>query len=153
MLSSGPSSYSNVCRGWLYCGPQPQLGWSFGRLSSGHSWYSNACACRGRRPTGSDRPRLIDCIVLYLYIYIYLLPVHTNQKRFQCERPREKRAVLRERKEALGTPVNKVDWLRSYLCDRRQTILFDGVFSTVRSLSFMASIIAIIMPHRILNLS
>src|SRR6218665_4097023 len=28
-----------------------------------------------------------------------------------------------------------LDWLRSYLCDRRQTILFDGVFSTVRSLS------------------
>src|SRR6218665_1904926 len=39
------------------------------------------------------------CIVLYLYIYIALLAVHTNQKRFQCERPREKRAVLRERKE------------------------------------------------------
>src|SRR6218665_4214002 len=35
-------------------------------------------------------------IVLYLYIYIALLAVHTNQKRFQCERPREKRAVLRE---------------------------------------------------------
>ena len=44
-------------------------------------------------------------IVLYLYIYIALLAVHTNQKRFQCERPREKR----ERKEALGSPVNKVD--------------------------------------------
>jgi len=28
--------------------------------------------------------------------------VHTNQKRFQCERPREKKAVLRERKDALG---------------------------------------------------
>ncbi|PGH37776.1 MAG: hypothetical protein CRN43_19135 [Candidatus Nephrothrix sp. EaCA] len=50
-----------------------------------------------------------SCIVLYLYIYIALLSVHTNQKRFQCERPREKRAVLRERKEALGSPVNKVD--------------------------------------------
>ena len=33
------------------------------------------------------------CIVLYLYIYIALLAVHTNQKRFQCERPREKREV------------------------------------------------------------
>jgi len=33
------------------------------------------------------------CIVLYLYIYIALLTVHTNQKRFQCERPREKRGV------------------------------------------------------------
>src|SRR6218665_2754671 len=49
------------------------------------------------------------CIVLYLYISIALLAVHTNQKRFQCQRPREKRAVLRERKEALGSPVNKVD--------------------------------------------
>jgi len=48
---------------------------------------------------------VLYCIVLYLYIYI----VHTNQKRFQCERPREKRAVLRERKEALGSLVNKVD--------------------------------------------
>ena len=37
-----------------------------------------------------------NCIVLYLYIYIALLAVHTNQMRFQCERPREKRAVLRE---------------------------------------------------------
>jgi len=41
-------------------------------------------------------------------MYIALLAVHTNQKSFQCERPREKRAVLRERKEALGSPVNKV---------------------------------------------
>ena len=45
------------------------------------------------------------CIVLYLYIYIALLAVHTNQKRFQCERSREKRAVLRERKEAFDSPV------------------------------------------------
>src|SRR6218665_3406908 len=52
---------------------------------------------------------VLYCIVLYLYIYIALLAVHTNQKRFQCERPREKRAVLRERKEELGTPVNEVD--------------------------------------------
>src|SRR6218665_648933 len=44
---------------------------------------------------------ILYCIVLYLCIYIALLAVHTNQKRFQCERPREKRAVLRERKEAL----------------------------------------------------
>ena len=47
-------------------------------------------------------------IVLYLYIYIALLAVHTKQKRFQCKIPREKRAVLRERKEALGSPVKKV---------------------------------------------
>src|SRR6218665_2875470 len=52
---------------------------------------------------------LLYCIILHLYIYIVLLEVHTNQKCFQCERPREKRAVLRERKEALGSPVNKVD--------------------------------------------
>jgi len=52
---------------------------------------------------------VLYCIVLYLYIYIALLAVHTNQKRFQCERPKEKKAVLRERKDALGTPVNKVD--------------------------------------------
>jgi len=48
-------------------------------------------------------------IVLYLFIDIAPLAVHTNKKRFQCERPREKRAVLRERKEALSSPVNKVD--------------------------------------------
>src|SRR6218665_1855507 len=49
------------------------------------------------------------CIVLYLCIYIALLAVHTNQKRFQCERPREKRAVLRERKEALAHQL--VKWI------------------------------------------
>jgi len=36
----------------------------------------------------------IDVIVLYLYIYVALLTVHIKQKRFQCERPREKRAVM-----------------------------------------------------------
>src|SRR6218665_313365 len=36
------------------------------------------------------------CIVS---IHLYSA-VHTNQMRFQCERPREKRAVLRERKES-----------------------------------------------------
>ena len=49
----------------------------------------------------------IASIVLYLYTYIVLLAVHTNQKRFQCEIPKEKRAVLRERKEALCSPVKK----------------------------------------------
>ena len=45
--------------------------------------------------------------------------MHTNQKPFQCKRPRVKRAVLRERKDALCSPVNKVDrvegrsWLQS----------------------------------------
>src|SRR6218665_1136561 len=61
---------------------------------------------------------LLYCIVLHLYIYIALLAVHTNQKRFQCKTPSEKRAVLRERREALGSPVSKVDRVegRSWLC-------------------------------------
>jgi len=61
------------------------------------------------RPEDFGKDLLLYCTVLYLYIYIALIAVHTNQKRFQCERPREKRAVLRERKEALCSPVNKVD--------------------------------------------
>jgi len=32
-------------------------------------------------------------ILLYRYIYIAPLAVHTNQKRFQCERPRLKRKL------------------------------------------------------------
>jgi len=47
-------------------------------------------------------------IVLHLYIFIAFLAVHTNHKRFQCERPREMRTVLRERNEAHGLPVNNV---------------------------------------------
>src|SRR6218665_3005053 len=35
--------------------------------------------------------RYLYRIVLYLYIYTALLAVNINQKRFQCERPREKR--------------------------------------------------------------
>src|SRR6218665_1904064 len=57
----------------------------------------------------TDREVCVCCIVLYLYIYIALLAVHTNQKRFQHERPREMRAVWRERREALGSPVNKMN--------------------------------------------
>ena len=70
------------------------------------------------------KSKIVYCIVLYLYIYIALLAVHTNQKRFQCERPREKRAVLREGKEALGSPVNKVDRVegRSWFQSEGQTI-------------------------------
>src|SRR6218665_3980322 len=34
-----------------------------------------------------------------------------------------------------GIRPTALDWHRSYLCDRQQTILFDGVFSTVHSLS------------------
>src|SRR6218665_2155877 len=62
---------------------------------------------------------VVYCIVLCLYIYIVLLAMHTSQMRFQYERRREKRAVLRERKKALGSPVNKVDrvegrgWIQS----------------------------------------
>src|SRR6218665_3536946 len=50
---------------------------------------------------------VLHCIVLYLYISIAPIAVHINQKRFQCKRHREKRVVLRERKEVLGSPVNK----------------------------------------------
>jgi len=54
---------------------------------------------------------------LYLYIYIAFLAVaaHTNQKRFQCARHREKKAVLRLRigHLGLGSPVNKVDRILS----------------------------------------
>jgi len=53
---------------------------------------------------------------LYLYLYLALLAVHTNQKCFQCERPKEERAVLRERKEALGSPFNKVDRVEGRSC-------------------------------------
>jgi len=35
------------------------------------------------------------------------LAVHSNQRGSQCERPREKKEVFRQRKEALGSPVNK----------------------------------------------
>ena len=62
------------------------------------------------------------CIVfvLCLYIYIALLEVHTNQQRFQCEIPREKRAVFRERKEALDSLVNKVDHVKGGSCFQNQ---------------------------------
>ena len=44
--------------------------------------------------------------------------------------------VLVERlSRTYGIRSAALDWLRSYLCDRRQTVLFDGVLSTVRSLS------------------
>ena len=46
-----------------------------------------------------------------VYIYIALLAVHTNQKLFQCERPREKRAVLIERKRHLANQLIK--WIVS----------------------------------------
>src|SRR6218665_648733 len=57
--------------------------------------YSNT-DYKGCALTGKACPVLylyiyIALLVLYPYIYIALLAVHTNQKRFQCERPREKR--------------------------------------------------------------
>ena len=61
-------------------------------------------------------------IAFYLYISIALFAAHNNQKRFQCERTREKRAVVIERKEALGSPVEALGSLVSKeclgLCDR-----------------------------------
>ena len=50
---------------------------------------------------------LLYCIASIHYIVPHA--VHTNQKCFQYKRPREKRAVLRERKEALGSQVSQVD--------------------------------------------
>src|SRR5688572_7511726 len=56
------------------------------------------------------------CLVLYLSIYIAPLAVHTNQRRSQCERPREKKEVFRQRKEALGPPVNKQERVKGGSC-------------------------------------
>src|SRR6218665_3204111 len=43
--------------------------------------------------------------------------------------------VLAERlSKSYGIHSTALDWCRSYLCDRRQTILFDGVFLTFCSL-------------------
>lgn len=46
-----------------------------------------------------------DCIVLYLYIYIAPLTAHTNQRRFQCQKPRIREWPWKNEK-ALGSPVN-----------------------------------------------
>src|SRR5688572_26766820 len=66
---------------------------------------------------------MLYCIVLYISIYITPLAVHTNQRRSQCERPREKKEVLRQPKEAFGQPVNKEErieggswFLDTYTC-------------------------------------
>src|SRR6218665_1353902 len=62
---------------------------------------------------------VLYCVVsycIYLYVCIALLTVHNNQKRFQCKIPREMKVVLRERKEAPGSPVNKEE-----RCQRRET--------------------------------
>ena len=45
-------------------------------------------------------------ILFYLRIYKAPLTVQPNQRRFQCERPLEKRKVLRERAETEVPPYN-----------------------------------------------
>ena len=103
LFGPAPSLYTycpgNIYEGWFRVNPRP-----VGRIST---MGGSHCQRRGFMYAFEH----LYCIVLYLYIYRALLAVHTNQKRFQCERAREKRAVLRERKEALGSPVNKVDWV------------------------------------------
>ena len=99
--------------------------WDF--LVTGASWWTNLWEVYYRKwsnsvgrpvpPTLCNKaeklmsPALLPdtCIVLNLYIYIALLAVLTHLRRCQCKRPSEKRAVLIERREALGSPVNKVD--------------------------------------------
>src|SRR6218665_2561906 len=73
-------------------------------------------------------------------IYLALLEVNTNQKRFQCERPRERRAVLRERKEGLGPPVNKVDRVegRSWFQSEEANYCKGNDFLSYSSLSSLA---------------
>ena len=48
---------------------------------------------------------VLYCIVLSLYTYIAFLAVHTNQKRFQCERPREESSLKRTKRDT-WLPVN-----------------------------------------------
>jgi len=57
---------------------------------------------------------VLYCIVS-IHLYVALPAVHTNQKRFQCERPKEKRAVLRERKEARGTSCTEPHRINIYI--------------------------------------
>src|SRR6218665_2615634 len=45
------------------------------------------------------------------------------------------RDVVAERLSRMyGICSTALDWLRSYICDRRQIVLYDGVLSTFRSL-------------------
>src|SRR6218665_2171298 len=61
-------------------------------------------------PIRSCDQRIMTLLYCLVSIHFYSASFSaTNQKRFQCERPSEKRAVLRERKETLGSPVNKMD--------------------------------------------
>src|SRR6218665_792659 len=74
-------------------------------VSGRGGWGGEKCGVQGK---GRGKRGIVLYLLLYLYIYIALLAVHTNQKRFQCERTKDKRAVLREQKEALGSPVKSV---------------------------------------------
>ena len=80
-------------------------------------FYGCMHVCISSHNTGHSHR--VHCIVLYLSIYKVLLAVHTNQKRFLCERPIEKKAVFREREEALDSSVNKEErveggsWIQS----------------------------------------
>ena len=58
----------------------------------------------------------VYCIALYLYIYIALLALHASRRRFHCKRPREKKAVFRERLDALGSH----QLIRGSVCQRRE---------------------------------
>src|SRR5688572_9098528 len=84
------------------------------------------------------RTYILYCIVLYLSIYIAPLAVHTNQRRSQCERPREKKEVFRQRKEALGPPVNKQErvkggsWFHSAGPMKAKAVVRDGHLLTVQ---------------------
>src|SRR6218665_2526035 len=70
--------------------------------------------------------------------FYYKLYTEKHRKDFpKCESKQLKEMYGRAERlsRTYGIRSTELDWLRSYLCDRRQTILFDGVFSTVRSLS------------------
>ena len=78
--------------------PRSPLGYSMSRRGSVNAQ---------QEPIGTI---IAHCIVLYLYVYIELLAVHTNQKRFQCERHRERKARVsyyRPRKSERETAVEQ----------------------------------------------
>ena len=97
------------------------------------------------------------CIVLYLDIYIALLAGHTNQKRFQCERPREKRAVLYSLDSRILWPVvflflQCLFWHQfpSVAYMYLQTIcLFDIYFNSTIVWDFVQSIPRCLCNHRL----
>src|SRR6218665_4130439 len=59
-------------------------------------------------PTRSCDQRIMTLLYCLVSIHLYSASCSaTNQKRFQCERPSEKRAVLRERKRHLAHQLIK----------------------------------------------